>query len=66
MQDIDGIAAYLHGVAPPGKHRESARFMEPLLAEVLQTLKRLAVARPTEQVNDELERAKRKLHAAGF
>ena len=26
--DIDGIAAHLHGAAPPDKHRESARFME--------------------------------------
>ena len=60
--DIDGTAAHLHGAAPPDKHRESARFMEPLLSEILQTLKRLApVAKPTEQVNDELERAKRKL-----
>ena len=66
--DIDGIAAHLHGAAPPNKHRKSARFMELLLAaEVLQILKRLApVAKPTEQVNDELERAKRKLHAAGL
>ena len=65
--DIDGIAAHLHGAAPPDKHRESARFMEPLLAEGLQTLKRLApVAKPTEQVNDELERARRKLQAAGL
>ena len=45
---------------------ESVRFMEPLLAEMLQTLKRLApVAKPTEQANDELEREKRKLQAAG-
>ena len=27
--DIDGIAAHLHGAAPPDKHRESARFTEP-------------------------------------
>ena len=56
--DIDGMAAHLHGAAPPNKHRESARFMEPLLGEVLRTLKSLApVAKPTEQVNEELERA---------
>ena len=76
--DIDGIAAHLH----PDKHRESTRFMEPLLAEILQTLKRLAPieqvhdelehakrklqAKSIEQVNDELEHAKRKLQAAGF
>ena len=65
--DIDGIAAHLHGAAPPDKHRESARFMEPLLSEILQTLKRVApVAKPTEQVNDEMERAKRKLPAAAL
>ena len=65
--DIDGIATHLHGAAPPDKHRESARFMEPLLAEVWQTLERLApVAKPTEQVNEELERAKQKLQAAGL
>ena len=46
--DIDGIAACLHGAAPPDKHRESGR------------------AKPTEQVNEELERAKRKLQAAGL
>ena len=65
--DIDGMAAHLHGAALPDKHRESARFMEPLLAEVLRTLKSLApVAKPTDHVNEELERAKRKLHAAGL
>ena len=65
--DVDGIAAHLHRAALPDKHRESARFMEPLLAEILQTLKRLApVSKPTEQVNNELERAKRKLQAAGL
>ena len=65
--DIDGIAAHLRGAAPPDKHGESARFMEALLAEVLQTLKSLApLAKPTEQVNEESERAKRKLQAAGL
>ena len=65
--DIDGIAAHSHGAAPPDKHTESARFTEPRLTEILQTLKRLApVAKPTEEVNDELERAKRKLQAAGL
>ena len=65
--DIDGMAAHLHGAAPPSKHRESARFMEPLLGEVLRTLKSIApVAKPTKQVNEELERAKRKLQAAGL
>ena len=64
--DIDGMAAHLHGAAPPDKHRESARFMEPLLGEVLRTLKSIVpVAKPTEQVNEELERAKRKLQQAG-
>ena len=63
--DIDGMAAHLHGAAPPDKHRESARFMEPLLAEVLRTLTSPApVATPTEQVNEKLERSKRKLQAA--
>ena len=64
--DIDGMAAHMHGAAPPDKHRESARFMEPLLGEVLRTLKSVVpVAKPTEHVNEELERAKRKLQQAG-
>ena len=59
--DIDGIAAHLHGVAPPDK-----RFMEPLLPAILQTSKHFTPAvKPSEQVNDELEGAKRKLQAAG-
>ena len=61
------MAAHLHGAAAPDKHRESARFMETLLAEVLRTLKSLApVAKPAEHVNEELESAKRKLQAAGL
>ena len=65
--DFNGIAAHLHGAAPPDKHRESARFMEPLLSEILQTLKRRApVAKLSEQVNNELQRAKRKLQEAGL
>ena len=57
--DINGMAAHLHGAALPDKHRESALFMEPLLGEVLRTLKSIApVAKPTEQVTEELERAK--------
>ena len=41
--------------------------MEPLLGEVLRTLKCIVpVAKPAEQVNEELERAKRKLQQAGL
>ena len=61
------MAAHMHGAAPPDKHREPARFMEPLLGEVLRTLKSIfPVAKPTEHVNEELERAKRKLQQAGL
>ena len=35
--DLDKTASHLHGPAPPDKHRESARFMEPLLAADHQT-----------------------------
>ena len=37
--DPDKTASHLHEPAPPEKHRESAKFMVPLLAELLHTIK---------------------------
>ena len=37
--DLDAVAANTHGPAPPDKHKESARFMQPLLGEVVSTIK---------------------------
>ena len=64
--DLDKVAAHLHGAAPPDKHRESSRFMEPLLSEILQTLKKISPPEPSPEDNDELVRAKRKLKAASL
>ena len=63
--DRDQVAAHLHGAAPPDKHRESSRFMEPLLSEILQTFKKISPPEPSPD-NDELVRARRKLVAAGL
>ena len=64
--DLDKVAAHLHGAAPPDKHRESSRFMEPLLSELLQTFKKISPPESSPEDNDELVRAKRKLKAAGL
>ena len=40
--DLDKAAAHLPGAAPPDKHRESWRFMEPVLSELLQTFKKIS------------------------
>ena len=45
--DLDKVAAHLHGAAPPDKHRESSRFMEPLLSEILQTFKKISPPEPS-------------------
>ena len=37
--DLDAVAAHMHGPAPPDKHKESARFMQPLLGEIVSTIK---------------------------
>eukprot|EP00439_Symbiodinium_sp_Y106_P076277 s1628_g15.t1 len=42
--DLDAVAANMHGPAPPDKHKESARFMQPLLGEVVSTIKAHAPA----------------------
>ena len=36
--DLDAVAAHMHGPAPPDKHKQSARFMPPLLGEVVSTI----------------------------
>ena len=61
--DLDKVAAHLHGAAPPDKHRESSRFMEPLLSELLQTFKKISPPEPSPEDNDELVKAKRKLNS---
>ena len=42
--DLDAVAANMHGPAPPDKHKESARFMQPLLGEVVSTIKKSRAA----------------------
>ncbi|OLP89144.1 hypothetical protein AK812_SmicGene29421 [Symbiodinium microadriaticum] len=37
--DLDAVAAHMHGPAPPDKHKESARFMQPLLGKIVSTIK---------------------------
>ena len=64
--DLDKVAAHLHGAAPPDKHKESSRFMEPLLSELLQTFKKISPPESPPEDNEELARAKRKLKAAGI
>ncbi|CAE7787762.1 unnamed protein product [Symbiodinium sp. CCMP2592] len=68
--DLDAVAANMHGPAPPDKHRESARFMQPLLGEIVSTIK--ANSPPPADSNqqspesEQLARAKRKLKEAGI
>ena len=64
--DLDKVAAHLHGAAPPDKHKESSRFMEPWLSELLQTFKKISPPESPAEDNEELARAKRKLKAAGI
>ena len=64
--DLDKVAAHLHGAAPPDKHKESSRFTEPLLSELLQTFKKISPPESPPEDNEELARAKRKLKAAGI
>ena len=66
--DLDAVAANTHGPAPPDKHKESARFMQPLLGEVVSTIKAHApapVASSSQSPESaELAKAKRKLQEA--
>ena len=68
--DLDAVAANLHGPAPPDKHKESARFMQPLLGEVFSTIKSHAPAPAASSSQSpesaELAKAKRKLQEAGI
>ena len=68
--DLDAVAANMHGSAPPDKQKESARFMQPLLGEVVSTIKSSAPAPAMSSAqspeSDELARAKRKLQEAGI
>ena len=68
--DLDAVAAHMHGPAPPDKHKESARFMQPLLGEILSTIKTNAplVAASSSQSpeTEQLAKAKRKLEEAGI
>lgn len=64
--NIDRIAASLHASnAVPDKHKESAKFMQPLIQSVVDQLRSLAPSVETED-SDELSRARAKLAAAGI
>ena len=67
--DLDAVAAHMHGPAPPDKHKESARFMQPLLGEIVSTIKTKAppTASSSSQSpeSEQLAKAKRKLEEAG-
>ena len=68
--DLDAVAANMHGPAPPDKHNESARFMQPLLGEVVSTIRSHALhlrrRAPRVPESAELAKAKRKLQEAGI
>ena len=68
--DLDAVAANMHGPAPPDKHKESARFMQALLGEVVSTIKSHAPAPAASSSQSpesaELAKAKRKLQEAGI
>ena len=68
--DLDAVADHMHGPAPPDKHKESARFMQPLLGEVVSTIKSHAPASAASSSQSpksaELAKAKRKLQEAGI
>ena len=69
--DLDAVAANMCGPAPPDKHKESARFMQPLLGEVVSTIKSHAPApaASSSQSPESTELAtatKRKLQEAGI
>ena len=60
----------MHGPAPPNKHKESARFMQPLLGEVVSTIKSHAPASAASSSQSPesagLAKAKRKLQEVGI
>ena len=68
--DLDAVAAHMHGPAPPDKHKESSRFMQPLLGEIVSTIK--TKAPPTASSSsqspetEQLAKAKRKLEEEGI
>ena len=65
--DLDAVAAHMHGPAPPDKHKESARFMQPLLGEVVSTIKSHAPASAaSSSQSPESAEPKRKLQEAGI
>ena len=68
--DLDAVAAHMHGPAPPDKHKESARFMQPLLGEIVSTIKTkpppTASSSSQSPEAEQLAKAKRKLEEAGI
>ena len=68
--ELDAVAANMHGPALPDKHKESARFMQQLLGEIVSTIKPHAPAPRVSSVQSpesaELAKAKRKLQEAGI
>ena len=68
--DLDAAAAHMHGPAPQDKHKESARFMQPLLGEIVSTIKTKAPPSASSSSQspaaEQLAKAKRKLEEAGI
>ena len=68
--DLDAVAAHMHGPAPPDKHKESVRFMQPLLGEIVSTIKANSPPAPASSSQspeaEQLARANRKLDEAGI
>ncbi|OLP93076.1 hypothetical protein AK812_SmicGene25069 [Symbiodinium microadriaticum] len=68
--DLDAVAAHMHSPAPPDKHKESARFMQSLLGEIVSTIKTKAPPSASSSSQspeaEQLAKAKRKLEEAGI
>ena len=63
--NVDEVATACHDGPVPDKHKESAKFMAPLVEELLEVVKS-HVPQPAQAATKELERAKRKLAEAGL
>ena len=68
--DLDAVAAHMHGPAPPDKHKQYSRFMQPLLGEIVSTIKANSPPAPASSSQtpgaEQLAKAKRKLQEAGI
>ena len=63
--DIDSVARTFFSDTSPDKHKEAAKFMEPLVTDLVSHMKR-RVPPATSQDSDELAHARRKLAQAGI